>query len=1083
MYGIRLSYSSNNNLTDIKTQNNSLSEIFIQNNAVNNTFKNIQIASYPTNISFIYDSNSFLGYISIDGVDNPPPDPSDWQNISKYINITRYNGPAWLWLNISYSESDITNAGFDESTLKILKWNGSEWLESGWYESRILNTTANIVGVNITNFSVFAPFGQRPFLQLTQCRNITAPGTYYLLNNVTSSGTCFNILADNVSLHCQGHKINYSTQYLGYAINISSGKSNILIDNCVIRHDKNGVNYSHAVFGNDVSNVTFNLIDIHVDGAWSNTHSCNAFRFLNSENITIKNSTISTKGNYAYGIYLENCKNTRLENNHLNSSDGNFENHFHLKNTNNSQILNNTVYSDSFLGYPIMLENSIKNVFQDNNFTTTHTLPVFIDGGLIDHFNNTIDESNTNDGYPIKYFFNKQSFTITDKNYTSQYGYVFFGWCTNITLKNVTFGSDGLALFDVRNSSFYNITVIQPQSKGCRAINLHDSDNNELIDLKLLPKAASAPYGIALGYSDNITIKNFNITIPKNSGSWAKGISVCYPAQNLVMRNGYADVYCDYWDCAIFYFSAFGGGEVSIKNVTGIINGSPSSRRTWILHSDGGYIEVTDSNFTDYGHNDTGGTIKVLHHSKFVFRDTVINAPIRPDVYFDHAYKYANFTNVTFDQSDVRFSSDSTAKFNVFWYLNVFTNSSKESYVSNANVKAYDKTSTLRASNLTNSTGWTRLALQEYWQNATEIYYYTNYTINATHPNYRDTPTKQVNLTTNKNITLTFQNTPPTHSKPYIGAHINPSMDGLVSYWQFEYDNGTVTPDATGRNNGTLHGGVKLVHEGRVGKAYEFDGVNDYITADSVTADLANKNISIAFWLKSSDVSSNQSFFISFNNNTGGANKLLIGRNTGSNKLAIDNGTTRKTSSTVIIDDTWHFVTIIFDTTSNNIMVYIDSNYDFSVPCTNDISSTDKFSIGMEWDGSNPSDYFNGTLDEIIVFDRLLALSEIKELYNLTKGKYALKNNDIGCSPNATYDADDDNLTYIYNWYRNDKSILLLNMPFEGGSNDTFTKDYSGFGNDGTVHGASWNSTSGHDSSGAYEFDGVNDKAILYKRS
>ncbi|RLE40285.1 hypothetical protein DRJ16_07295, partial [Candidatus Woesearchaeota archaeon] len=282
---------------------------------------------------------------------------------------------------------------------------------------------------------------------------------------------------------------------------------------------------------------------------------------------------------------------------------------------------------------------------------------------------------------------------------------------------------------------------------------------------------------------------------------------------------------------------------------------------------------------------------------------------------------------------------------------------------------------------------------------------------------------------------LKGENHKPAFNSTLIGAHINPFpfIDGLVSYWQFEYDNGTVTPDATGRNNGTLHGDVKLVHEGRVGKAYEFDGDGDYITVDSVTADLENENISIAFWLKSGDTS-DQSFFVSFHNNIG-SNKLLIGRQTGSNKLSIYNGTHwAGTSSAEVIDDNWHFVTIIFDTVADNVSIYIDGNYDFSVGCMNDILSTDKFTIGMEWDGSNPSDFFNGTLDEIIVFDRLLSLNEIKELYNLTKGKYAYADNDLGCSPYGIVDPDGDNVDVIYNWYVNNQSILVLNMPFEKGS-------------------------------------------------
>ena len=62
-------------------------------------------------------------------------------------------------MNFSYNDSDIS--GINESSLKVWKYNGS-WIESGWNGARVLDTTANIVGVNITSFSVFAPLGQPP---------------------------------------------------------------------------------------------------------------------------------------------------------------------------------------------------------------------------------------------------------------------------------------------------------------------------------------------------------------------------------------------------------------------------------------------------------------------------------------------------------------------------------------------------------------------------------------------------------------------------------------------------------------------------------------------------------------------------------------------------------------------------------------------------------------------------------------------------------------------------------------------------------------------------------------------------------
>jgi len=66
----------------------------------------------------------------------------------------------------------------------------------------------------------------------------------------------------------------------------------------------------------------------------------------------------------------------------------------------------------------------------------------------------------------------------------------------------------------------------------------------------------------------------------------------------------------------------------------------------------------------------------------------------------------------------------------------------------------------------------------------------------------------------------------------------------------------------------------------------------------------------------------------------------------------------------------------------------------------------------------------------------------------------------------------------ITNWYINGASWTVLNMPFEGGSNGTFTKDYSGYGNNGTVVGATWNSTGGYDGKGAYEFNAVSTNKI-----
>ncbi|MCP4265088.1 MAG: LamG domain-containing protein, partial [Candidatus Brocadiaceae bacterium] len=79
---------------------------------------------------------------------------------------------------------------------------------------------------------------------------------------------------------------------------------------------------------------------------------------------------------------------------------------------------------------------------------------------------------------------------------------------------------------------------------------------------------------------------------------------------------------------------------------------------------------------------------------------------------------------------------------------------------------------------------------------------------------------------------------------------------------------------------------------------------------------------------------------------------------------------------------------------------------------------------------------------------------------------------DLTSTPQNTFDADGDAVKNIFNWYKDTNPIQVLNMPFEGGSDGSSTKDYSDSSNDGTVSGATWNPTGGYDGKGAYDFTG-----------
>jgi hypothetical protein len=199
-YGIRLSTSSNNNTFNSSTSVSNVTAtatgyydiattnaygIYLQANSDANTFTRVTIAptingneSYefysatgcddnvvtdltignsPTTISFTYGNGIWLKRVN---VSERPGDPGHYRNISKYINASNLTANSWLFVNFSYSENDLDGTGISgENTLKVWKYNGTAWNEDGWSESRVLDTSKNVVGVNITSFCIFAPLG------------------------------------------------------------------------------------------------------------------------------------------------------------------------------------------------------------------------------------------------------------------------------------------------------------------------------------------------------------------------------------------------------------------------------------------------------------------------------------------------------------------------------------------------------------------------------------------------------------------------------------------------------------------------------------------------------------------------------------------------------------------------------------------------------------------------------------------------------------------------------------------------------------------------------------------------------------
>ncbi|MBU0456663.1 MAG: LamG domain-containing protein [Nanoarchaeota archaeon] len=359
----------------------------------------------------------------------------------------------------------------------------------------------------------------------------------------------------------------------------------------------------------------------------------------------------------------------------------------------------------------------------------------------------------------------------------------------------------------------------------------------------------------------------------------------------------------------------------------------------------------------------------------------------------------------------------------------------------------------------------------------------------------------------------------------------------------FEGINGTTTNNAWDYsgygNNGSETGATWNATGGYDGKgAYEFDGDSDAITisdTDYLDFNTTTDLFTISFWAKHNCPNHQQC--------TGSLYDAMISKGIscddnyifymGGNAIpvfAVYNGSGCG-GATIIQGSAWKNNTWVFVTGQYNgtHIVYYENGVKYGSTAMTKVlyANAQPIRIGGS---STALNSWNGSIDDVMIFNRTLSAEQILALYNnktdlivsqetgnkrevwnvtatpndgtsdgtpltsniLTIGNSAptvssvvlnttdpsTNNTNTNLTAYATTsDTDGNPVKVIYNWMKNGTSIAVLNMPFEGinGTTTNNAWDYSGYGNNGLETGATWNATGGYDGKGAYQFDGIDD--------
>jgi len=335
------------------------------------------------------------------------------------------------------------------------------------------------------------------------------------------------------------------------------------------------------------------------------------------------------------------------------------------------------------------------------------------------------------------------------------------------------------------------------------------------------------------------------------------------------------------------------------------------------------------------------------------------------------------------------------------------------------------------SSSVAAGTNWTGLNSTEGWNNWTV---YCNDTfrnigsksvaflIDLTAPQINFTAPTQVNGTITKttsaeiNISIQEQNL---KSLIYNWNSTNFTIydDSLVLMMNFENlsalgENDTRVSDLSKYgNNGTVSGAV-WNSSGKYGGAYSFDGADDYVyVSDSDILDNPMNNFAFSFWFKTNGSSSGTYAGVlmkGVNANGGKGYGLIIGGTSYPGQLQLNFG--NETSRTQILttssynNNQWHNILAIFNRTGN-MSLYIDgikysTEADISGSASVDISSTSNLLIGNR----EANIYFNGSIDEVRIWNRSLSADEVYQQYisNLYKFNQTQWQLYVNQSKNAT---------------------------------------------------------------------------------
>ncbi|MDD2699198.1 MAG: choice-of-anchor Q domain-containing protein [Arcobacteraceae bacterium] len=204
----------------------------------------------------------------------------------------------------------------------------------------------------------------------------------------------------------------------------------------------------------------------------------------------------------------------------------------------------------------------------------------------------------------------------------------------------------------------------------------------------------------------------------------------------------------------------------------------------------------------------------------------------------------------------------------------------------------------------------------------------------------------------------------------FVQSLVADTTTGLMAHYAFE---GNTNDSSTNSYNGTTTASLTYA-TGQVGQSAIFDGSSSIELPSDVN--LSNKSFTISGWFKPSDVTNGM--WIMSQGTVAGEYKYLQ-LNFYNHNFQVDffNHSAASTGTATTANE-WYYYTVTFDNTTKIATIYLNGEQNATANMGGSFTGTTPFRIGLY----NSTNFYNGEMDEVKIYDRALSATDVTALYN-----------------------------------------------------------------------------------------------------